>query len=60
MSELKPADQTRQDRESEVAQEIFARDRGANRKVPFTEFLQRIEGQAREQVREERRQKPRP
>ena len=60
MREQKPGDQTRQNRETQVAHEIFSRERGVNPEMPFTEFLARIEGQAREQVREERRQKPRP
>lgn len=59
MSDDRSRDISQQSRQAELAQEIFVRDRGANRQIPFNDFLTRIEGEAREQVREERRKRPR-
>ena len=59
MSDDRSRDISRQARQAELAQEIFVRDRGANRQIPFNDFLTRIEGEAREQVRVERRKRPR-
>ena len=59
MSDDRSRDTSPQGRQAELAQEIFARDRGANRQIPFNDFLTRIEREARDQVREERRKRPR-
>ena len=55
MADKTTRDASRQDREAEVARELFARERGEHPDMPFADFLARIEGEAREQVREERR-----
>ncbi len=59
MSDVQQQPHPGQKREAEVAQEIFARERGANRDVPLNEFLTRVRKETRDQVQDERRARPR-
>lgn len=48
-----------QNPETHVAQEIFSRDRGAQREMPLNEFLARVEEETRGKVQKERRDRHR-
>lgn len=54
MSDERAPKPPRPNRQGEVAQEIFARERGANRAMPFSEFLLLVEAKVRVQMEEER------
>ena len=54
MSDEQATKQSSRNRQGEVAQEIFARERGVNRAMPFNEFLLLVEAQTRVQLEEER------
>ena len=53
MTDDQKRDTSRQRHEAEIAQEIFARDRGAQRDIPLADFLTHVEEQVRKQVRTE-------
>ena len=57
MGKNEPTRKSAQNRETQVAQDIFARDRGAQRDIPLNEFLTRVKNETDAQVQNERRQR---
>ena len=55
MGKNEPTPKSAQNRETQVAQDIFARDRGAQRDIPLNEFLTSIKSETDAKVQDERR-----
>ena len=60
MDKKQPPAQPSQNPETELAQEIFARDRGAQRDVPLQDFLGQVERETRGKVRDGWRDRSKP
>jgi len=59
MSDDKATNRPTQNPETKAAQEIFVRDRGAQREVPLNEFLTHIKNETQANVQKERRERRR-
>jgi hypothetical protein len=59
MSKDEATNRPTQNPETKAAQEIFVRDRGAQREVPLNEFLTHINGETQASVETERRERRR-
>ena len=59
MKKDETSSQSGQNPETYVAQEIFSRDRGAQREMPLNEFLAQVEEETRGKVKKDRRDRHR-
>ena len=57
MDDPKKAPDARLNPETAVAQDIFSRERGVNRDMPFTEFLTNVERETRDRLNVDRKRR---